>query len=368
MIRKRFNPEAPAALTRREALALGLGAGLGLLAAGPAGLGAAAAPLKRAGDRIPPPGHVVRVRMPGMRDGIFPRPDAARRMIDAAVTALAGEADPGRAWLSFVSPSDRVAIKVNCLGTRMVSTMREVAFAVADAIRDAGVPDANILVFDMFASNMMGGRYDVRSNPSRMRVLAHADNPYQKAWRETGPARARFSDLLLWSTAVINVPPIKDHDLAGVTCCMKNMSFGTVEKPHLNHAVVNEAIARLWSLEEIRGRVRLNVIDGSTVLYDGGPKFNRAAFVPHECVYATTDPVAMDAVAYELIELLRAENGLKTLADVRRPPRYLELAAELGLGIADRRLIRLDTIDLPRYMGPSALGPVDVVESYGKIT
>lgn len=354
MVEKRSRRVSPGALTRREALALGLGGGLGLLAAGPAGVGAALAPGKRPGARVPPPGQVVRVRMPGMRDGTFPRPDAARRMVDAAVTALAGETDPGRAWLSFVSPADRVAIKVNCLGTRMASTMREVAFAVADAIRDAGVPDANILVFDMFASNMTGGRYTVQSNPSRMRVLAHADNPYQKAWRETGRARARFSDLLLWSTAVINVPPIKDHDLAGVTCCMKNMTFGTVEKPHLNHAIVNEAIARLWSLEEIRGRVRLNVVDGSTVLYDGGPKFNRAAHVSHESVYATTDPVAMDAIACELIELLRAENGLKTLAEVRRPPAYLELAAELGLGVADRRLVDLRTIDLPRYMGPSA--------------
>jgi len=356
MRRNRSTPNAHG-ITRREALSLGLGAGLGLLAF----------PRAVRSAPVPPPGLVVRVRMPGMRDGPFPRPDAARRMVDAAVAALAGETDPGRAWLSFVGPADRVAIKVNTLGTRFASTMREIAFAVADAIRDAGVPDANILVFDMFASNMMGGRYTVQSNPARMRVLAHADNPYQKAWRRAGPARARFSELLLWSTAVINVPPIKDHDLAGVTCCMKNMAFGTVEKPHLNHAVVNEAIAMLWTLEEIRGRVRLNVIDGSSALYDGGPKHNRAAQVPHECVYATADPVAMDAVAHELIELLRSENGLKTLAEVRRPPRYLELAAQLGLGVADRRLIRLETIDLPRYMGPSAALPGEVVESTAKI-
>ena len=41
--------------------------------------------------------------------------------------------------------------------------------------------------------------------------------------------------------------------------------------------------------------------------------------------------------------------------DVRRPPRYLELAQDLGLGVADRRLIRLETIDLPPYIGPFAL-------------
>ncbi len=346
-----------ARFSRREALRLGVGAGLGLLAAPLASLAGGTPPGPAPAAAIPCPGRVVRVHMAGMRSGLFPRPDAARRMVDAAVTALSGEPDPGRAWLSFVHPADRVAIKVNCLGTRMISSMREVAFAVADAVRDAGVPDANILVFDMFASNMMGGRYAVQANPSRMRVLAHADNPYQKAWRETGPARVRFSELLLWATAVINVPPIKDHDLAGVTCCMKNMTFGTVEKPHLNHAVVNEAIPRLWALDEIRSRVRLNVVDGSTVLFDGGPKYNGAALAPHECIYATVDPVAMDAVAYELIELLRAEKGLKSLADVRRPPLYLDLAAQMGLGVAERRLVRLETIDLPPYFGASALAP-----------
>jgi hypothetical protein len=164
---ERSRPRSEGLLTRREAIALGVGAGLGLLAAGSPGLGAAPPARARTGGRIPCPGHVVRVRMPGMRGDQFPRPEAARRMVDAAVIALSGETDPGRAWLSFVGPQDRVAIKVNCLGTRMASSMREIAFAAADAIRDAGVADANILVFDMFASNMMGGRYTVQSNPTR---------------------------------------------------------------------------------------------------------------------------------------------------------------------------------------------------------
>ena len=191
------------------------------------------------------------------------------------------------------------------------------------------------------------GRFEQQPNPSRMRVVAHKEGSYQKQTITAGPAKARFADLLLWSTAVINVPPIKDHDLAGVTCAMKNMTFGTVEKPHLNHAVVNEAIARLFAREEIRGRVRLTIADGSRILYDGGPKFSGSSHALHECVYATTDPVAMDAVANELIETLRAENKLKTLAEVGRPPRFLAMSQDLGLGVADRRQIHLETVELP---------------------
>jgi uncharacterized protein (DUF362 family) len=299
---------------------------------------------------VPPvagPGHVVKVHMTGMRSGMFPDPKASRQMVDRAVTTLAGEQEPGRAWLKFISPTDRVVIKINCLGTRMLSSMKEVVYAIADAIREIGVPDANIAILDMFASNMMGGRYDQQTNPKKMRVLAHKEGGYAKAWIDAGPAKARFSDVLLWSTAVINVPPIKDHDLAGVTCTLKNMTFGTVEKPHINHKVVNETCAHLFAHEIIRSRVRLNIIDGSRVMYNGGPKFAGSSHVLHECIYATCDPVAMDAIAFEMIETLRAENGMRTLADVGRPAKFLQMAADLGLGIADRKKIRLETIELP---------------------
>jgi uncharacterized protein (DUF362 family) len=338
-------------MDRRDAIRL-IGASTGAVALGAApALASFGGPF---GVATSGPGHVVKVHMPGMRKGAFPDATACRTMVDRAVTSLTGETDPSRAWLRFVRPTDRVGIKVNCLGTRMVSSMIEVVHSVADAIRDAGVPDSNIVIIDMFGSNMMGGRYVAQGNPSRMRVVAHRDHPYQRAWINAGPARARLSEIFLWTTAIINVPPIKDHDLAGVTCCMKNMTFGVVEKPHLNHATINESIPHLWALEEIRGRVRLNIIDGSTILYDGGPKYNRAAHVPHECIYATTDPVAMDAVALELIEVLRAENGLRTLDAVRRPARYLDLAEEMGLGISRRGLVHLQTVDLPPFAGANA--------------
>jgi hypothetical protein len=55
----------------------------------------------------------------------------------------------------------------------------------------------------------------------------------------------------------------------------------------------------------------------------------------------------MDAVAGELIEGLRAENKMRTLAQVGRPPKFLKMSEDLGLGIADRKRIQLETIELP---------------------
>jgi len=338
-------------MNRRDALKLGAAsvaaAGIGALL--PAEAVGAVADLS-----VPGPGRVVRVHMPGMRPGIHPNPDAARMMVERAVKELTGETDVHAAWFRFVKPAETIGLKINCLGTKMVSSQKEVVFAIADSLVDAGVPPGNIVIFDMYASNMMGGRFEQQPNPRKIRVLAHRESTYQNRTFRAGPAVARFSDIFLSCDTVINVPPIKDHDLLGVTCCMKNITFGVVEKPHLNHEKGNEAICHLYALEEIRRRVKLHIIDGSTILYDGGPKYNRNALVPHECIYATTDPVAMDAIAHELIETLRQENGLRSLAQVQRPARFIEMAETMGLGIARRDRIVLQTVDLPAWRGSSA--------------
>ena len=61
----------------------------------------------------------------------------------------------------------------------------------------------------------------------------------------------------------------------------------------------------------------------------------------HEALYASTDPVALDVIGWNLIENLRKENNLPTLKAAGREPSYLKAAAELGLGIFDTNKIRL---------------------------
>ncbi len=311
---------------------------------------------KRGLPSVSGPGHVVKVHMPGMRGRLFPHAEAALAMVSRAVTTLTGEDDLGRAFAKFVHKDDRVGIKINCLGGRFSSTTKEVADAVVEGVRAAGVLDENIMVFDQFGGNMRGARHQWQEKPGRLRVLNHAVLGYEKDWIRVEGARGKLSKALTWSTAIINVPVIKDHDLAGagITCAMKNMVFGCVERPALNHGKIEIGLPHFYATEEIRGRVRLTIADGSFCLYDGGPKHNPAAHVTHDCVYASTDPVAMDAIALEVVERIRKEKGLRSLADVRRPATFLGVAQEIGLGIADRERIFLETLELPPFTGASA--------------
>lgn len=341
-------------LGRRDALKLGLGAAAALGALAMGGGAGAAATQPAAGSAgaaaLTGPGHVVEVHKPGMRGRLFPYPDAAREAVHKAVTTLAGEGDLGRAFGKFVSPDDRVGIKINVLGGRLASTTKEIADAIVEGVRAAGVPDANIMIFDQFGGNMRGARYVWQEKPGQLRVINHEVLGYEETVTACeGGGRGKLAKTLTWCTAVINAPVLKDHDTAGVTCAMKNMVFGCVERPPMMHQQIHTALPHFYALDAIRGRVRLVVCDGSFCLYDGGPKHNPSASATHDRVYATTDPVAMDTIALEVVEKYRAENGLKTLAQVRRPATYLALAEEIGLGVADRGRIRLERIELPPY-------------------
>jgi uncharacterized Fe-S center protein len=57
-----------------------------------------------------------------------------------------------------------------------------------------------------------------------------------------------------------------------------------------------------------------------------------------------TDPVALDRAALEILERKRAAAKMKTLAEEKRPARYLASAEARGLGAAD--LVRIEVIGI----------------------
>jgi uncharacterized protein (DUF362 family) len=155
--------------------------------------------------------------------------------------------------------------------------------------------------------------------------------------------RTRFCRTLLECTAVINVHLVKDHSICGYTGALKNMTHGTTLNPqdfHVHHA--SPQIALLFAQDAIKSRVRLNIADAFKVMYDGGPLYKKPeAVAPYEAVLASTDPVAIDAIGWEIVEEHRKRSKMRSLTDEGRAPAYIKGAADLGLGIADRAKIEL---------------------------
>jgi uncharacterized protein (DUF362 family) len=298
------------------------------------------------------PGRVVRVKKAGCLESnkIFPKPDDAKEMLRRALEELTGKADMAEAAKLFVHPDDKVCVKVNGIALQNMATNKELVLPWLDAMIAAGVPAKNITVLEQYPGFMQGTRITARSVPAGVNVVWHSNNDATMDWRDIpGTQRhTKFVRALTESTALINFALIKDHSICGYTGSLKNMTHGCSVNPqdfHDHHA--SPQIAILSAQDVLRSRLRLCVFDGFKLMAQGGPLYKHPEYViPHEAVYVSTDPVAMDSVGWGEVEKARAGFRLKSLTDEGRPPLYIQAAADLGVGIADPNKIVLRDITI----------------------
>lgn len=94
------------------------------------------------------PGKVVRATNPNsVIDGV-PSPDAAYAMLKESMLKLTGEKSLKKAWRKFVSPKDIIGLKVNPVAGKTLSTSHAVTGAVIRQLEEAGIPVANIVIWD----------------------------------------------------------------------------------------------------------------------------------------------------------------------------------------------------------------------------
>ncbi|HEY3353471.1 MAG TPA: DUF362 domain-containing protein [Polyangia bacterium] len=306
-------------------------------------------PAAAAATRFEAKGTVVRVTHPGSLGGNnAPSPELARQMVDRAVMELTGQAKPQDAWAQFVQASDTVLLKPNGFGFPGMAAHPATTFAIVAALREIGVPDGNIVIYDQYQSRMGAAGYKVTLPTAKgVRVLSSKQVGYDPKPRRHPMGRVNFALPVLWASVIIDIPVMKDHDLSGVTCAMKNMTHGVVQTPGALHRDGCAAIPGVWALPEIKDKVKLVLCDGYKLLCDGGPHDRPRMKVPFDSVLATTDPVAMDRLAWDYIEEVRKAKGKPPLAKDKaklptgRAPRFIEAAAAKGLGVGAREQIKL---------------------------
>jgi hypothetical protein len=298
------------------------------------------------------PGKIVKVTKAGclQPNKLYPKEDDARVMLERAMTELTGKADLVAAVREFVHPADLVVVKVNGIALKNMSTSKELVVPFVKAMVDAGIPADHITLLEQYQGFFNGTRITQRDLPPGVKISIHNGSDATMPERliaGTGVS-VKFCKALTESTAVINFPLIKDHGICGYTGCLKNMTHGCQNAPenfHVHHA--SPQIALLYAQDVIKTRVRLHVTDGFKLMADGGPLYRKPEHViPHESVYVTTDPVAMDTIGLGLVNKARADHHLPTLEAAGRPADYIRAAADLGLGIGDEARIQLQTVTL----------------------
>ena len=276
--------------------------------------------------------------------------DASRvsALLDRAIATHTGRKRPVDAWRQIITDggaTDKViGLKTNGLGGKGISTHAVLVMAVAERLQQAGVKPGNILIWDRNARDLQACGLTINTDPKQVRCFGSDVSGFEDDIETWNTSHVRFSKILTRECAmVINLPILKDHSMSGVTFAMKNM-YGVVERPQdLHGGGCNPGIADLNSFPVIRQKVRLTIGDAMTSVYEGGPGFRPEHLWQPNALIVGEDRVAIDQVAWGILDKKRVEMGLKTLEAAGRPPRYIATAADQNhdLGINDLERIKL---------------------------
>ncbi|UCE21486.1 MAG: DUF362 domain-containing protein [Candidatus Aminicenantes bacterium] len=242
--------------------------------------------------------------------------------------------------------SDNVGIKINTIGGKRISTRPEVSHSLANLLAGSGIPENNLIIWDRTNRELREVGYRLNANRNGLKV--HGTDT-QVNWAGYNydlvshlNIGSRFTKIQSnFSTASISLAILKDHGMAGVTAGMKNY-FGAIHNPNKYHDTnCDPFVAELFETEPIKEKHKLTILDCLIVQYHRGPSYHARWAKKYEALIFGLDPVATDFIGWQVIEKLRAENGLPPLKEENREPKYLKTAEKMGLGKADSNDIKV---------------------------
>lgn len=298
------------------------------------------------------------------------------QMLERGLKELTGENSVAAAYAKFIEPTDVVGIKINPSGAPACCSSPELVREIIDGVHSAGVPLKNILVYDRFGYEIDLGSYqalmpigidiigvqDDLLDASGYEPNIYCDMNFFGEWETRSYMASIVANRL---DKVINVPTMKDHSASGITGCLKNVAYGTFNNVARSHkepySFTNPLIGVMCTVEPLRSKVVLNIMDGMRMVWHGGPLTQNQKFIyPAGVLLVSTDPVAMDTIEMEAIEKKRAEEGAPSVwkhdlnsitKDSRefygdasknlfyRQPGHIAAAGKLGLGVSDLKQI-----------------------------
>lgn len=323
------------------------------------------------------PGRVVSVEDPAVLASGQYQAASVQQVMRRGMMELTGADSWVDAWRLFFEPGDVVGIKLNPVGQPRVKSDATVLHEIIKGLNAAGVKNKDIVAYDRYRRQFLSAGYD-KWLPAGVRYSYAAEDydPIQQAMEGYDPdhyvdmaltlpgygvndAKARRSHASRFITRevnkLINVPVLKQHQSAGITLALKNISYGMANNVSRSHSTgtlnaCNMLIPAIVSMPVIRNKAVLHILDGVKGVYDGGPSARPQFIWEHRTIYFATDPVALDHVGWEVIDAKRVSMGMKKLFEaapdkfdsfVHMQPEHVEIAGALGLGVWDRSKIDL---------------------------
>ena len=320
------------------------------------------------------PGRVALVKNPGSVKNNIIMEQEVYDMIARSILELTGEKKLKKAWRSFVSPGERIGLKVNPVAGKSLSTSHEVVRSVIAQLEESEISRSQLTIWDRREFEMTEAGFTEENYPGIRIVgteqmdkdglfygkdgLLYGEHMIDRDWYYWADVEGEYDEYTIpyminegkysYFTKIvtqeldkiINLPILKNAGVT-VTLALKNLAFGSVSNTGRLHAQLwNETCAQVCAFAPVRDKVVLNIVDGIKGCFNGGPGANPQFFCDYNTIMAGTDPVAIDRIGYDIVLAKRIAEGLQK-EGVPTALAFMQQAEELGLGVADRQAIDL---------------------------
>lgn len=253
-----------------------------------------------------------------------------REMVEDGVCAVTGAVQPGEAWNKLFRPDDIIGIKFNQVGSKELATTDVMAAQLVKSLGAAGFAPERIVLIEVptHLAVQLG---------TRPRVFGWTDEEVS-----FGSGQEQLAAVLKDVTAIINVPFLKTHNIAGMTGCLKNLSHALVRRPGRYHAnACTPFVGDIVALPQIRSKLRIHIVNAIRAVFDGGPAVTSPGTWDHAGLIISQDPVAADAVSINVINDRRASARLAPIGNALGQVPHVHAAARAKLGTDDQDYIKL---------------------------
>lgn len=237
-------------------------------------------------------------------------------MVHLGLRVLTGASTVAEALQRVLGRARRVLLKFNQVGATAIGTNEAVARILVATLADAGYDPETITLVE--APEGLAGELKTGLPVTGWGPPIHV-----------GGRPEEVVKYVYESDAIINVPFLKVHPLAGMSGAMKNLSHAVIRHPARYHDHgCSPCIGQVVSSKALSSRLKLTVVNALRVIVRPDADATGGDLANIGQLLFGFDPVALDTVGLELLLKLRRNLGLA--ADLSVPS--LTAAAETGAG------------------------------------
>ena len=269
----------------------------------------------------------------GKYDMVAVKGGEAAEMFDKGIEAMGG-------MKVFVKPGQTVVVKPNIGWSKTpeeaANTNPELIKRIVEQCKKAGAKD--VYVFDHTCQNWKDTyRKSGISEAAKAAGAKVVCGNYQKDYREVDIPKGKrlkktkVHNLILDCDVFINVPVLKNHGGAVMTCAMKNFMGVVWDRRYFHKNNLQQCIADSVMIRE----PDLNIVDAYRVMKKGGPRGRGTEDVASmKYQLLSTDIVAVDAAASKILGISESRIG------------HIKLGEDLKLGTMDIDKLNVKRINI----------------------